>query len=89
MIKRTSSDSDQQLNALEAHLAGTLKPVALPNEVLQRLRDRLRFPQPEEIALRLGDWERVFLVVGGVMSGLLVTITVARALYFFVARRHI
>ncbi len=87
MIKRTSPSSDEQLNALEAHLAGTLKPVPLPNEVIQRLRDRIRFPQPNEIALRFHDWQRVFLVVGGVMSGLLILITVARALYYFVGRR--
>ena len=88
MTKRTSPASDKQLNALEAHLAGTLKPVALPSEVLERLRERIRFPQPNEIALRLRDWQRVFLVVGGVMSGLLILITIARALYFFVARKH-
>ena len=87
MAKRTSSVSDEQLNALEAHLAGTLKPVALPNEVIQRLRERIRFPQPNEIAFRLQDWQRVFLVVGGVMSGMLVLITIARALYYFVGRK--
>ena len=64
MIKRNSSDSDEQLNALEAHLAGTLKPVTLPNEVLQRLRDRLRFHSPKKLLCALAT--------GSVSSWLLV-----------------
>jgi hypothetical protein len=55
--------------------------------MVQRLRERVRFPQPEEIALRLRDWQRMFVVLGGVMSGMLVLITIARALYYLVGRR--
>ena len=88
MWKSKTTLSDDQINALEAHLAGTLKPVTPPNEVVQRLRERIRFPQPDEIVLRLRDWERMFFVFGGVMSGMLVLITVARALYYLVGRKH-
>jgi hypothetical protein len=88
MWKSKTTLSDEQINALEAHLAGTLKPVTPPNEVVQRLRERIRFPQPDEIVLRLRDWERMFFVFGGVMSGMLVLITVARALYYLVGRKH-
>ena len=73
--------------ALEAHLAGTLKPVTPPRDVVQRLRERIRFPQPEEIASRIRDWQRMFVVFGGVMSGMLVIITVARAFYYLVGRK--
>jgi hypothetical protein len=79
--------SEDQVLALEAHLAGTLRPVSPPIEVVQRLRDRIRFPQPEEIASRFRDWQRMFVVFGGVMSGMLVIITIARALYYMVGRR--
>jgi len=79
---------DEELFALEAHLAGTLKPVTPPKDLVRRLRERIRFPQPEEIATRFRDWKRVFLVFGGVMSGLLLIITVARALFHLVERRH-
>jgi hypothetical protein len=79
--------SEDQLMALEAHLAGTLRPVTPPLEVVQRLRERIRFPQPEEIVSRFRDWRRLFVVLGGVMSGMLVIITVARALYSLVGRR--
>ena len=77
-------DSESQLFALEAHLAGALKPVTPPQEIVSRLRERIRFPQPKEISWQIGNWRRLFVVYGGVMSGLLVIITVARAfLYFF------
>ena len=89
MNKRKPILSDDQLYALEEHLAGTLKPVTPPMEVVQRLRERIRFPQPEEIASRLRDWNRMFFVFGGVMSGMLLLITVARAFFYLVGRRHI
>ena len=79
--------SEDQMMALEAHLAGTLKPVIPPLEVVQRLRERIHFPQPEEIVSRFRDWQRLFVVLGGVMSGMLIIITVARALYYLVGRR--
>jgi hypothetical protein len=88
MAKSKTKVSEEQLFALEAHLAGTLKPVALPNEVIQRLKERIHFPQTNEIVLRLRDWQRMFLVFGGVMSGLLVLITIARALYYLIGRRQ-
>jgi hypothetical protein len=88
MWKSKTTLSDDQINALEAHLAGTLRPVTPPNEVVQRLRERIRFPQPEDIVLRLRDWERMFFVFGGVMSGMLVLITLARAFYYLVGRKH-
>jgi hypothetical protein len=82
------NESDEQLFALEAHLAGTLKPVTPPKDVVQRLRERIRLPQRAEITWQLADWRRLFLVYGGVMSGLLVTITIARALFYFFSRRQ-
>ena len=86
-MTRSKTLSADQLNALEAHLAGTLKPVTPPIDVVQRLRERVRFPQSEEIVSRLRDWQRMFIVFGGVMSGMLVIITVARAFYYLVGRK--
>ena len=87
MFRRKSLLSEDQVIALEAHLAGALRPVSPPLEVVQRLRERIHFPQPEEIASRFRDWQRMFVVFGGVMSGMLVIITVARALYYMVGRK--
>src|SRR5688500_19987791 len=60
---------------------------ALPIFV-QRLRLQVRMPAREEIVLRLRDWRKLFFVFGGVMSGTLLIITVARALYHQVGRRR-
>ena len=87
MNKLKTTLSDEQINAIEEHLAGILKPVAPPLEVVTRLRERIHFPEPRMIVLRLRDWQRMFLVFGGVMSGMLVLITVARA-FFYLTRRH-
>ncbi|MFN8462243.1 MAG: hypothetical protein U0X93_10795 [Anaerolineales bacterium] len=87
MEQSGTTDSDANFDALEAHLAGTLKPVSPPGDLLQRLRGRIRFPARAEIVLRFQDWRRLFLIFGGVMSGLLLLITVARA-FFHLARKQ-
>ena len=89
MNKSTKKVSDEQLDVIEAHLAGTLRPVPLSSDTVQRLRERIHLPHRETIALRLREWNRMFLVFGGVMSGLLVLITVARAFFHLVGRRHL
>jgi len=87
MSKRQDNPSPESLEYLEAHLAGTLRPVSPPKDFVQRLRDRIRLPEREEIVSRLRDWNRLFLVFGSVMSGMLIIITIARALYYLVGRR--
>ena len=70
MIKRRKTHTpEEDIQFLEAHLAGTLKPVAPPRDIVQRLRERIRMPDREEITLRLTDWRRLFIVFGGVVSG--------------------
>jgi hypothetical protein len=78
---------EEEIEILEAHLAGTLKPVAPPKEIIHRLRLRIHMPNREEIVLRLSDWRRLFLVFGSVLSGMLLLITVARAFYYLIARK--
>ena len=90
MTKRKKTlTPEQELAVLEAQLAGTLKPIRPPADLARRLRLRIHIPDRSEIALRLTDWRRLFLVFGGVMSGLLLLITLARALYYFAARRDV
>jgi len=89
MVRRTKNSlPDDVILDLETRLSGTLKPIRPSNDIIQRLHERIRFPSPEEIQMRLSDWRRMFLVLGGVMSGLLIIITIARALFYFVGRRH-
>lgn len=87
MSKSKTALSDQQIYALEEHLAGTLRRVTPPREVVNRLRERIHFPEPRIIASRLRDWQRMFLVFSGVMSGMLVLITVARALFYLTRKQ--
>jgi len=85
--RKQTHSPEEDIQFLEAHLAGTLKPVSPPKEMVQRLRGRIQMPNREEITLRLRDWHRLFFVVGGVISGMLVIITVTRALYSLFGRR--
>ncbi len=78
----------ENLTSLEAHLAGTLRPVAPPSNFVQRLSERIRIPERRVIVNRLQDWKRLFLVFGSVMSGMVLVITLARALYFLAARKR-
>jgi hypothetical protein len=89
MIKRKKNlTPDEQLDTLEAQLAGTLRPVQPPKAILQRLRDRIQLPDRSEILMRLRDWRRLMMVFGGVMSGMVALITIARAVFHLVGRRH-
>ena len=78
----------ENFESLEAHLAGTLRPVTPSRDFVQRLRERVRLPERGVFVNRLRDWNRLFLVFGSVMSGMLLIITVARALYYLVGRRN-
>jgi len=84
----TNSSTDEVLLDLEDRLAGVLKPIRPSNDIVQRLRERIHFPAREEITSRLMDWKRMILVLGSVMSGLLVAITIARAFFYLAGRRH-
>jgi hypothetical protein len=89
MARRTKTSlSDDVILDLESRLSGTLKPIQPSSDIVQRLSERIRFPSPEEIQMRLSDWRRMFLVLGGVMSGLLIIITIARAFFYLVGRRQ-
>lgn len=89
MARRTKpSLTDDMILDLESRLSGTLKPIQPSSDIVQRLRERIRFPSPDEIQIRFSDWRRMFLVFGGVMSGLLIIITIARALFHLFGRKH-
>lgn len=88
MTGSMTTNPDNELDALEAHLAGTLKPVTPPRDLVQRLRARINFPAREDIVSRFQDWRKMFLVFGGVMSALLLIITIARAFFHLVGRRQ-
>ena len=88
MNKSETTSTEPQLNDLEAHLAGTLRRVPPPRDFVRRLRGHIHFPPREEIATRLHDWQRLFIVFGSVVSGTLLLITIARALFHLFGRRN-
>jgi len=87
MTKRTDQTREEDLDMIEAHLAGTLKRVTPSSDLVQRLRGRIQMPTRTEITVRLTDWRRLLLVFGGVMSGMMLIVTLARAFYHFTGRR--
>jgi len=89
MNRNKTTSTEPQFNDLEAHLAGTLKRVPPRRDFVQRLRSHIHFPPREEIVTRLQDWQRLFLIFGSVFSGMLLLVTVARALFHLFGRRNI
>jgi hypothetical protein len=87
-ISKLNSLSEEELDAIEAHLAGTLRPVAPPRDFVQRLRGRIHLPPRGEITVRLRDWRTLVLALSGVLSGALVILTVGRAMYYLFGRRN-
>lgn len=84
---QTSTSQDTDLQFLESHLSRTLRRVPPPNGLVERLRGRVQMPTRSEIRLRFSDWRRLFVIFGGVMSGMLVLVTLARAFYYLVGRK--
>lgn len=83
----TDQIDQENMDELEAHLAGTLTRVTAPSGLFQRLYERIQFPTRGEIQLRLKDWNRLIFVFGGVMSGMLLLITIARVFYYLTGRK--
>ena len=86
---QTSSTQDIELQSLETHLSRTLKRVPPPSGLVERLRGRVQMPTRSEIQIKLTDWHKLFFVFGGVISGMLLLVTLARAFYYLVGRRNI
>jgi hypothetical protein len=89
MSTNHSTLDEEQMGAIEGRLAGTLRRVTPPGDFVQRLRGHIHMPERSEITLRIYDWERLLLVISGVLSGAVVILTLARALYHLVGRRDI
>ena len=79
---------EERFDAIEAHLAGTLKPVTPRKDFVRHLHGRIHLPQRGEITVRLRDWRTLLLVFGGVLSGAVVILTLARAFYHLFGRRN-
>ena len=88
-VNQTYNSQYTELQSLESHLSRTLKRVPPPSGLVERLRGRVQMPSRSEIQLRFSDWRKLFFVFGGVMSGMLLLVTLARAFYYLVGRRNV
>lgn len=84
---KSTPPSNANLTDLEAHLSGTLRPVAPSMDIAQRLRSRIHMPEPRLIAQRIASWRYFLIAVGGAMSAMLLIIALARALFHLTGRR--
>ncbi len=88
MSTNRGMSEDEEMDAIEGRLAGTLRRVTPPREFVQRLRGRIHLPERSAIAVRIEAWERLMFVFGSVLSGAVVVLTVARAMYHLFGRRN-
>jgi hypothetical protein len=87
MVERKDMLEDEQFDAIEDRLAGTLRRFTPPPDFVTRLRGHIHMPERDEIVIRLYEWERLAVVVAGVLSGAVAILTVARAMYHLFGRR--
>jgi hypothetical protein len=86
-VRIGQANNHENLDDLELRLRGTLRPVVPPQDLLGRLQSRIRFPDASELRARLRDWPTLWLMLVGTLSGTLLVITVARALFHMTGRR--
>ncbi len=88
MSTNRGMSEDEEIDAIEGRLAGTLRRVTPPTEFVQRLRGHIHLPERGAIAVRIEQWERLLFVFGSVLSGAVAVLTVARAMYHLFGRRN-
>ncbi len=75
-------------NQIETYLDSAMKSVRPPEDVMQRLRQKIGSLEPHYIAKRISNIEFWIIIVGSVMSVAMVILTIARALFYFFGRNR-
>ncbi len=55
MSKWQDDNTPENLTSLEERLAGTLRPITPSKDIVKRLRDRIHFPERDEIVGRIQE----------------------------------
>lgn len=76
------TDNNAELNALENDLSSFLKPVRPSKQYITKMRDRIHFQPTMELRNPLAENRKLLYTLGGVLTGSLLLITVARAFFF-------
>lgn len=78
--------SVDKTNQIESYLDHAMRSVRPPDEVVQRLRQRIGSLEPHIIAKRISNWELSIITIGSVMFAATVIVTIARAFFYFFGR---
>lgn len=78
--------SVDKANQIESYLDHAMRSVRPPDEVVQRLRQRIGSLEPHIIAKRISNWELSIITIGSVMFAATVIVTIARAFFYFFGR---
>ena len=76
-------------NLFEARLESVLHPVHPSSKYVQKIRQRISFKAPVEVAQRLSSPPSMLIIFGGVLSVSLLIITIARAIFYLTNRSKI
>ena len=80
------TNNPNEFNPFEARLEAAFRPVRPSNNYVQKLRQRIQFKPPVEVAQRLNDRPSLLLILGGVLSVSLLIITFGRAVFYLTNR---
>ncbi len=75
------------MDDLERQLKWALRPIPLPAEELERVRQRIRYTPSVRVARRMLEWEFWFIMVGGVVTAFILILTLARALFYLFGKK--
>ncbi len=79
-------NKSQDTHQIESMLDNAMRSVRPPDDVMQRLREKIGNLEPNIIAKRLSNWEFTIIIMGSVMAVATVILTVARAFFYFFNR---
>lgn len=88
MTKETEKkyQKNKEMIELENSLSSALVSIQPPNDVMQRLRERIGKLETNRIAKRISNWELSIIIIGSVMSAAMVIFTIARTIFYFFGR---
>jgi hypothetical protein len=76
----------QDTTQIESLLDSAMRSVRPPDDVMQRLREKIGSIEPTIIAKRLSNWEFTIILMGSVMAVATIILSIARAFFYFFNR---
>ncbi len=76
------------VESLESRLSDTFQPVKPANGLVSTIRRRITLAPPSVVAERVSNPNHLLMIIGGVVSGMILLVTLARVLYYLVGSRE-